>query len=121
MSEFKVFVTRQMPANTLDRLTEHCQMEVWDAFLPPDYEVILSKMGDLSGLLCLLTDRIDARLMDAAPNLKVVSNMAVGFDNIDVAAANERGIPVGNTHGVLTETTAAFAFALLMAVACRIP
>ncbi len=121
MSDFKVFVTREMPAAALDRLSEHCQMEVWDAFLPPDYDVILKKMGDLSGLLCLLTDRIDARLMDAAPNLKVISNMAVGYDNIDVAAANERRIPVGNTPGVLTETTADFAFALLMAVARRIP
>ena len=79
------------------------------------------KMGDLAGLLCLLTDRIDPQLMDAGPNLKVISNMAVGFDNIDIEAASQRGIPVGNTPGVLTETTADFAFALLMAVARRIP
>jgi lactate dehydrogenase-like 2-hydroxyacid dehydrogenase len=121
MSELKVFVSREMPPAALDRLRQHCQLEVWDDFLPPDYEVILGKMSDLSGLVCLLTDRIDAQLMDAGPGLKVISNMAVGYDNIDVPAANQRGIPVGNTPGVLTETTADFAFALLMAVARRIP
>jgi glyoxylate reductase len=68
----------------------------------------------------LLTDRIDPELMDACPKLRVVSNMAVGFDNIDIPAASERGILVGNTPGVLTETTADFAFALLMAAARRI-
>jgi len=121
MSKDRVFVTRQMPGATLERLGQVCDLEVWDDFLPPDYEIIYGKMGDLAGLLCLLTDRIDPQLMDAGANLKVISNMAVGFDNIDVDAASERGIPVGNTPGVLTETTADFAFALLMAVARRIP
>ena len=116
-----VFVTRQLPAAALDRLAPHCRMEVWDDFLPPDYDILLDRAPKLDGLLCLLTDRVDAQLMDAAPNLKVISNMAVGYDNIDVAAANARGIPVGNTPGVLTETTADFAFALLMAAARRIP
>ncbi len=121
MSRDKVFATRQLPSATLERLSAHCELEVWEDFMPPDYEVILRKVGQLSGLISLLTDRIDAQLMDAGPGLKVISNMAVGYDNIDVAAANERGIPVGNTPGVLTETTADFAFALLMAVARRIP
>lgn len=121
MSGDKVFATRQMPGTTLERLSQFCELEVWDDFLPPDYDIILEKMSDLDGLLCLLTDRIDPQLMDAGPNLKVISNMAVGFDNIDIAAASQRGIPVGNTPGVLTETTADFAFALLMAVARRIP
>ncbi len=121
MSHDKVFVTRQLPESALERLASHCALEVWDGFMPPDYEILLSKMDGTSGLLCLLTDRIDAQLMDAAPQLKVISNMAVGYDNIDVAAANARGIPVGNTPGVLTETTADFAFALLMAAARRIP
>ncbi len=121
MSEHKVFVTRQLPPATLERLSAHCDLEVWEDFMPPPYEVILEKVSQLSGLVCLLTDRIDARLMDAGPSLKVISNMAVGFDNIDVAAASARGIPVGNTPDVLTETTADFAFALLMAVARRIP
>ena len=121
MSGDKVFATRQMPGTTLDRLNEVCDLEVWDDFLPPDYDIIYEKMDDLAGLLCLLTDRIDPPLMDAGPNLKVISNMAVGFDNIDIDAASQRGIPVGNTPGVLTETTADFAFALLMAAARRIP
>lgn len=120
MSEFKVFVTRQLPPASLERLARHCALEVWDDFLPPAYEIILDKVGQLDGLLCLLTDRIDAALMDAGSNLKVISNMAVGFDNIDIPAASQRGIPVGNTPGVLTETTADFAFALLMAAARRI-
>ncbi len=121
MSEEKVFVTRQLPQATLDRLAVHCELDVWDGFLPPDYEIILGKMSGLTGLLSLLTDRIDARLLDEGRQLKVVSNMAVGYDNIDVAAASQRGIPVGNTPGVLTETTADFAFALLMAAARRLP
>ncbi len=121
MSRDKVFVTRQLPPTALERLSAHCDFEVWQEFMPPPYEVIREKVGDQSGLICLLTDRIDGPLMDAGPGLKVISNMAVGFDNVDVAAANERGIPVGNTPGVLTETTADFAFALLMAVARRIP
>ena len=121
MSNDKVFVTRKMAPAALERLGQHCDMEVWDDFLPPDYALIREKAGELAGLLCLLTDRVDPPLMDAAPNLKVISNMAVGFDNIDIDAASQRGIPVGNTPDVLTETTADFAFALLMAVARRIP
>jgi lactate dehydrogenase-like 2-hydroxyacid dehydrogenase len=79
------------------------------------------RVKGVKGLVCLLTDRVDAALMDAAgPGLSVISQMAVGYDNIDVTAATERGIPVGNTPGVLTETTADFAFALLMAAARRI-
>ena len=121
MSQDRVFVTRQLPESALASLAQHCQLDVWEDFLPPDYEILLRRTAEASGLLCLLTDRIDARLMDAAPQLKVISNMAVGYDNIDVAAASARGIPVGNTPGVLTETTADFAFALLMAAARRIP
>lgn len=121
MSKAKVFATRKLPAATLERLAEQCQLEVWQDFLPPDYDILRRKTSELDGLLCLLTDRIDAALIDASPQLKVISNMAVGYDNIDVPAASKRGIPVGNTPGVLTETTADFAFALLMAVARRIP
>ena len=121
MSRDKVFVTRELPPATLDRLRKHCEVEVWQDFLPPDYEIILGKAGDLTGLLSLLTDRIDPQLMDAGPNLKVISNLAVGYDNIDIPAASKRGIPVGNTPGVLNDTTADFAFALMMAVARRIP
>ena len=121
MSQKSVFVTRRLPKAVLDQLAEHCHLEVWDGFLPPDYNYLREKASRISGLLCLLTDHIDAQLIDTAPQLKVISNMAVGFDNIDVAAATARSIPVGNTPGVLTETTADFAFALLMATARRIP
>jgi len=121
MGKAKVFVTRRLPDTTLNRLVAHCELEVWEDFMPPDYATIREKIRNLDGLLSLLTDRVDARLMDAAPNLRVISNLAVGYDNIDVDAATDRRIPVGNTPGVLTETTADFAFALLMAVARRIP
>ena len=78
-------------------------------------------MHGVDGLLCLLTDRIDAEIMDAAgPGLKVISNHAVGVDNVDVAAASARGIPVGNTPGILTDATADMAFALLLAAARRV-
>lgn len=121
MSRDKVFVTRELPPASLERLRQHCEAEVWADFLPPDYEIICEKAGELTGLLSLLTDRIDPQLMDAGPNLKVISNLAVGYDNIDIPAASQRSIPVGNTPGVLNDTTADFAFALMMAVARRIP
>lgn len=116
-----VFITRQLPQATLEPLAQLCNLEVWEDHLPPPYAVIADKAKTVDGLLCLLTDAIDANLIDNAPNLKVISNMAVGYDNIDVASATKRGIPVGNTPGVLTETSADFAFALLMATARRIP
>jgi glyoxylate reductase len=97
-----------------------CEVVIWDQEIPPPYEVIVERVEDKEGLLCLLTDRIDKALMDAAPRLKVISQCAVGYDNIDVGAAIARGIPVGNTPGVLTDATADFAFTLLMAAARRI-
>jgi glyoxylate reductase len=115
-----VYVTRRIPDQGLSLVLEHCQAEVWPEETPPPREVLLEKVGNCHGLLSLLTDKVDGALMDAAPNLRVVSNMAVGFDNIDVPAATERGILVGNTPEVLTDTTADFAFALLMAAARRI-
>ncbi len=121
MSKPNVFVTRQLPPATLQPLADICNLEVWEDHLPPPYDVIVEKAKTLDGLLCLLTDKIDENLIDNAPSLKVISNMAVGYDNIDVSSATKRGIPVGNTPGVLTETSADFAFALLMAVARRIP
>jgi len=94
---------------------------VWEGEVPPSRDVILQQVKGVDGLLSLLTDTIDAEVMDAAgPQLKVISNYAVGFNNIDVQAATQRGILVGNTPGVLTDTTADFAFALLMAAARRI-
>ena len=116
----RVFVTRRLQQEALDRLAANYHVDLWDSDMPPDYDSLRERAALADGVLCLLTDRIDAALLEAAPALRVVSNMAVGTDNIDLAAATARGIPVGNTPGVLTETTADFAFALLMAAARRI-
>jgi glyoxylate reductase len=113
-------VTRVIPDQGLDLVREFCDATIWPEELPPPRDVILRETRDADGLLSLLTDPVDGALMDACPRLRVVSNFAVGFDNLDVPAATERGIVMGNTPGVLTETTADFAFALLMAAARRI-
>lgn len=120
MSTPKVFVTRLLPQTALDKIAESCEMDVWQEELPPPREVLLDRVRGCDGILSLLTDRVDAELMDVSPCLKVIANYAVGYDNIDVAAANERRIQVGNTPGVLTETTADLAFALLLAAARRV-
>ena len=120
MAKPKVFVTRVIAQEALDRINSVTDMEVWPGELPPPYEVLLERARYTEGLLTLLSDRVDTTLMDAAPKLKVVSNMAVGYDNIDVNEATKRHIVVGYTPGVLTETTADFAFALLMAAARRV-
>jgi glyoxylate reductase len=116
----KVYVTRIIPPAGLDLIREFAETTVWEEPLPPPREVILKESKDADGLVSLLTDRIDGELLDACPRLRVVSNMAVGFDNINLADVSERGVLAGNTPGVLTETTADFAFALLMAAARRI-
>lgn len=116
----KVFVTRRIPAAGLDRIRQLCETEIWPEQMPPPYDFIRGKIADCDGLVSLLTDRIDAALMDAAPRLKVVSNYAVGFNNVDVPAATARGISVGNTPGVLTDATADMAFCLLIAAARRV-
>ena len=116
----RVFVTRAIPDEGLALIRHAADMKLWEDELPPPREKLLEEVREVEGLLALLTDRIDAELMDRAPRLRVLSNYAVGFDNIDVRAATERGIPVGNTPGVLTDTTADLAFALLMASARRV-
>jgi glyoxylate reductase len=117
----RVFVTRLIPQGGLDLIRQACHAQIWEDELPPPRHVLLAQVRGIDGLLSLLTDRIDAELMDAAgPGLRVISNYAVGYDNIDIAAATARGIPVGNTPEVLTETTADMAFALLMAAARRL-
>jgi glyoxylate reductase len=120
MAKPKVFVTRLMAREALDMVTGATDAEIWPDELPPPYPVLLEKAREVDGLLTLLTDRIDAPLMEAAEGLRVISNLAVGYDNIDIPEATRRGIFVGNTPGVLTETTADFAFALLMAAARRV-
>ena len=116
----KVFVTRMIPDEGLALIRDTCEMSLWEEELPPPGDVLIDRLRGADGLLSLLTDRVDLELMKLNPRLRVISNYAVGFDNIDVAAATERGIPVGNTPGVLTDTTADLAFALLMAAARRI-
>ncbi len=115
-----VFVTRVIPERGLSKITANTGATVWQDELPPPRDVLLEQAARCDGLVTLLTDRIDAALMDAAPNLKVVANYAVGYDNIDVPAATARGILVSNTPGVLTETTADLAFTLLVSCARRI-
>lgn len=96
-------------------------LHVWpDDDVPPPADALRREAAGADGLLCLLTDRVDDELLDAAPRLAVVANMAVGYDNVDVAAATSRGVPVTNTPGVLTETTADLTFALILAAARRI-
>lgn len=115
-----MFVTRDLPGPALDRLREVARVDVWPGELPPPYGELGARTVAAEGLISLLTDRIDAALIERAPKLRVISNYAVGYDNIDLAAAASRGIAVGNTPRVLTETTADLAFALLLAAARRI-
>ena len=118
MSNPKVFVARRIPAIGLDRIVASCDADVWQDELPPSRVELLERVAGCDGILSLLTDQIDAEVMDAAGDqLKVISNFAVGYNNIDVAEANRRGIAVGNTPGVLTEATADLAFALMIAAA----
>jgi len=120
MPKWKVFVTRIIPDEGLNLILENCDAEVWQEETPPPKEIIIDKIKDCEGILTLLTDKIDAEIMDKAPKLRIISNYAVGYDNIDVKSATQRGIMVTNTPGVLTETTADLAFALILATARRI-
>jgi glyoxylate reductase len=116
----KVYVTRLLPKEAMGKIQDFCDATVWDGELQPPQEVLLRNVGEVEGLLSLLTDRIDGEVIKRGKKLRVISNCAVGFDNIDVAEATRRHIIVGNTPGVLTDTTADFAFALLMAAARRV-
>jgi lactate dehydrogenase-like 2-hydroxyacid dehydrogenase len=122
MSRPRVFVGRRIPDDGLEPIVAGTDAVVWPDELPPPREELLRSVAGCDGVLTLLTDRVDDEFLDSAgPQLKVVSNYAVGFDNVDVPACTARGIPVGNTPGVLTETTADLAWALLMAAARRLP
>lgn len=118
----RVFLARKINNSAIDRLKSSCDVDLWTERLPPPFEIILKKVQGKDGILCLLTDTINAEVFDrAGPNLRVVSNMAIGVDNIDVEEATRRSILVCNTPDVLTETTADLAFALLLAGARRLP
>jgi len=120
MPKPKVYVTRLLPERGLAKIRRNFDTEVWEEYSPPPKRVIVEKVRDIDGLVPLLSDPIDAEVFDAAPKLKIVAQMAVGFDNIDVKEATRRGVCVTNTPEVLTETTADFAWALLMAMARRV-
>ncbi len=121
MSKPSVFVTRRIPEKGLELIREFCEVDLWSGDLPPSQDELFRRVKGVDGLLSLLTDKVDGELMDAAgEQLKVISNLAVGFDNIDVPAATARGIPVGNTPDVLTDATADFAFTLLLAAGRRL-
>ncbi len=122
MSQPNVVVTRRIPRAGLERTREVCQVRHWDSDEPIPRETLLEWVAGIDGLYCLLTERIDDELLDAAgPSLRVVSTLSVGYDHIDVAACTKRGVAVGNTPGVLTDTTADLTVALLLATARRIP
>ena len=116
----KVFVTRRLPGDALERLASDHQVDVWAGRLQPSHTKLLEKLEEAEGLLSLLTDRIDRSMIEAAQKLRVISNYAVGVDNVDIDAASERGIPVGFTPDVLTEATADATFGLLLAAARRV-
>ncbi|HNT54133.1 MAG TPA: D-glycerate dehydrogenase [Anaerolineaceae bacterium] len=121
MPKPKIFITRAIAPEAIAKLTEVADVEVWPHEMPPPREVLLEHIKTSFGIITLLTDPIDASLIAAASqNLRVIAQMAVGFDNIDVTAASNRGIYIGHTPGVLTETTADFAWALMMAVGRRV-
>ena len=118
MNKPRVLVTRNIFSEDIDRLKDIAEVDLWEEELPPSREILLEKSKGISGILCLITDDIDKELMDnAGTKLKVISQIAVGYNNIDIAEATRRGIPVGYTPDVLTHTTADFAFDLLMATA----
>jgi glyoxylate reductase len=117
----RCFVTRRLPGPALDRLCAVHEVDVWPDRLPPSAEEFAARAAEAEGLLTLLTEKVDAALLERCPRLRAVSNYAVGYDNIDLKATAARGIPVGNTPDVLTEATADLTFALLLAAARKLP
>ncbi len=117
----KIFITRNIHSSAVSRLKNLAEVEIWSAETPPSEEFLKQKIAQVEGIITLLTDPISSNVISSAnPGLKVISQMAVGYDNIDIKTATEKGIPVGHTPGVLTETCADFTWALLMALARRI-
>jgi glyoxylate reductase len=116
----KVLVTHQLPGERVHSLADHCDLSVWLGPGLLSAEGLAEELADEDGLLCLLTDRVNADVLAANPQLKFISSMSVGVDHIDLPAATARGIPVGHTPGVLVETTADATFALLLAASRRL-
>jgi glyoxylate reductase len=116
----RCFVTRKLPGEALGRLAGQHEVDLWQAVRPPSRDELLAHAREAEGVLVQLTESIDAAFIDACPRLRAISNYAVGVDNVDLAAATARGIPVGHTPGVLTDATADLTFALLLAAARRL-
>src|SRR3954469_18601726 len=117
----RIFVSRNLPFPALDRLEAGHEVDLWASDAAPSPAELLEHAQRADALLTTITEQIDGAFLDAAPSVRAIANLAVGTDNIDLEAARERGIPVGNTPGVLTDATADIAFALLLAVARRVP
>lgn len=117
----KVFATCPLPGAALERVARHGELDTWDAPGPVPADVLAERLRPCEGLICLLVNRIDEELLAQCPRLRFVSTMAVGVDHVDIDALSRRGIPLGNTPGVLVDTTADLAIALLLAAARRIP
>jgi glyoxylate reductase len=120
MAKPRIFVTRRLVGSGLERLAQHAEVEVWPDLDPPPADALRQHASGADGLLTTIADRIDGAFLDAVPNIRVVSQLAVGYDNIDVAAASERGVLVCNTPGVLTDACADLTFALMLAHARRL-
>src|SRR5437879_11523183 len=120
MSKPKVFATHSLFDAARKILNENCDVEYWEKSERPPREEVLRRVKDKEGLICLLTEKVDDELLQAAPKLRIAANVAVGYDNIDVDTCTKRGVVATNTPGVLDETTADFAWALMMAVARRL-
>lgn len=117
-----VLLTRNVPSAAQELLAQHCHVRHWESDAPIPRDVLLEKVAGVDGIYCLLTEQIDAELLNAAgPQLKIVSTMSVGYDHIDVDACRTRNVLIGNTPGVLTDTTADLAVALMLATARRLP
>ncbi|RLA99464.1 MAG: D-glycerate dehydrogenase [Deltaproteobacteria bacterium] len=116
----KVLVTRRLPGDALKKLAMHCEVDLWEKETPIPRDTLIDRIRDKDALLCLLTDKIDAEVMDAAPGLRIISNYAVGYDNIDVMHAIKSSIVVSNTPGVLTDATADLTWAIILSLARRI-
>ncbi|MBN1682991.1 D-glycerate dehydrogenase [Candidatus Bathyarchaeota archaeon] len=116
----RVYVTRELPQRGLNRIKENFDTQIWSEYIPPTKKQLIEKIRDVDAIASNVSDKIDAEVFDAAPKLKIVSQMAVGYDNIDVIEATKRGIYVTNTPDVLTDTTADYAFALILAIARRV-
>ena len=115
----RCFVTRELPGHALDRLRAEHEVDVWPERMPPSRAELLEHTASAQGLLSMLTDRIDGDLLIACPELRAIANYAVGYDNIDVIAAQMRGVKVGNTPDVLTDATADITMLLLLGAARR--